>query len=156
NLVSLAGLWSLFGLAQIIRSEAGLMTSVVAGVVLRAAAIPEERLLRRFKSQLTTLAISVLFILLAADLSLDSVMALGWGGPLTVISLMWVVRPLNVWMCTWNSGLEWQQKFFLSWISPRGIVSASVASLFSILLTERGITGGDSIKALVFLTIIMT
>lgn len=156
NLVSLAGLWSLFGLAQIIRSEAGLMTSVVAGVVLRAAAIPEERLLRRFKSQLTTLAISVLFILLAADLSLDSVMALGWGGPLTVISLMWVVRPLNVWMCTWNSGLEWQQKFFLSWISPRGIVSASVASLFSILLTERGIAGGDSIKALVFLTIIMT
>jgi NhaP-type Na+/H+ or K+/H+ antiporter len=45
---------------------------------------------------------------------------------------------------------------FLSWVAPRGIVSASVASLFAILLTQRGINGGDSIKALVFLTIIMT
>ncbi len=156
NLVSLAGLWSLFGLAQTIRSEAGLMTAVMAGIVLRTASVPEERLLRRFKSQLTILAISVLFILLSADLSLASMVALGWGGPLTVVTLMWVVRPLNVWVCTWNSGLNWQQKFFLSWISPRGIVSASVASLFSILLTESGINGGDSIKALVFLTIILT
>ncbi|MEL7315612.1 MAG: NAD-binding protein, partial [Cyanobacteria bacterium J06559_3] len=35
-------------------------------------------------------------------------------------------------------------------------ISASVASLFGILLTERGISGGDAIKALVFLTIIIT
>jgi Trk K+ transport system NAD-binding subunit len=69
---------------------------------------------------------------------------------------MWVVRPINVWLCTWNSGLNWRQKLFVCWVAPRGIVSASIASLFAILLTQRGINGGDSIKALVFLTIIMT
>ncbi len=156
NLVVLAGLWGLFGLAQTIRSESGLMATVVAGLVLGASAVPEERLLLRFKGQLTVLAVSVLFVLLAADLSIASVFALGWGSVFTVLVLMFVVRPINVGLCTWNSGLNWRQKLFLCWIAPRGIVAASVASLFAILLTQRGINGGDSIKALVFLTIILT
>lgn len=156
NLVVLAGIWGLYGLAQSVRGESGLMAAVAAGIVVRAISIPEERLLRRFKGQLTIFSVSVLFILLAADLSIASVFELGSGSVLTVLVLMLVVRPLNIWACTINSGLDWKQKLFMSWISPRGIVSASVASLFAILLTERGINGGDSIKALVFLTIIMT
>ncbi|MFS8120622.1 MAG: cation:proton antiporter, partial [Microcoleus sp.] len=156
NLVVLAGLWGLFGLAEEVRSESGLMASVLSGIVLRAAAVPEERLLRRFKGQLTILAISVLFVLLAADLSLASVVALGWGSVFTVLALMWIVRPINIWVCTINSGLNWRQKLFACWVAPRGIISASIASLFAILLTQRGVTGGDSIKALVFLTIIIT
>jgi NhaP-type Na+/H+ or K+/H+ antiporter len=156
NLVVLAGVWGLFGLAQISRSESGLMAVVMAGIVLRAAALPDERLLRRFKGQLTTLCVSVLFILLAADLSIASIVALGWGSVLTVLVLMFVVRPLSVALCTLNSDLSWRHKLFIAWIAPRGIVSASVASLFAILLTREGITGGEAIKALVFLTIVMT
>jgi NhaP-type Na+/H+ or K+/H+ antiporter len=156
NLVVLAGVWGLFEAAQLVRGESGLMATVVAGIVLRAASVPEERLLRRFKSQLTILAVSVLFILLSADLSIASLFALGRGALFTVAVLMLVVRPINVWICTWNSDLNWRQKTFLAWVAPKGIVSASVASLFAILLTEKGISGGDAIKALVFLTIIST
>lgn len=156
NLVVLAVLWGLFTLAQTIRSESGVMTTVVAGAVFANSSVPEERLLRSFKGQLTILSVSVLFILLAADLSIASVFALGWGSLLTVLVLMFVVRPINILFCTWNSDLNWRQKLFLSWVAPRGIVSASVASLFAILLTQRGINGGDAIKALVFLTIILT
>ncbi len=156
NLVVLAGLWGLFTLAQFSQNESGLMATVIAGMVLGSSSLPEERLLRRFKGQLTILGVSVLFILLAADLSIASIFALGWGSLFTVLVLMFVVRPISVGVCTINSGLNWRQKLFLSWIAPRGIVSASVASLFSIFLTQRGINGGDSIKALVFLTIIMT
>lgn len=156
NLVVLAGVWSLFGLAQSIFSESGLMATVVAGIVLRAASLPEERMLRRFKGQLTVLCVSVLFVLLAADLSIASIFALGWGSILTVGVLMLLVRPVSIALCTLKSDLNWRQKLFLAWIAPRGIVSASVASLFAILLTEKGINGGDSIKAMVFLTIVMT
>lgn len=156
NLVVLAALWGLYGLGQGIRDESGLMATVVAGLVVRALSVPDERLLRRFKGQLTILAVSALFILLAADLSIESLFALGRGALLTVLVLMLVIRPVNIWLCTVSSDLNWRQKLFLSWIAPRGIVSASVASLFAILLTERGISGGDAIKALVFLTIIMT
>ena len=156
NLVVLAAVWGLFGLSQSLRSESGLMATVIAGIVLKASAIPEERLLKRFKGQLTVLCVSVLFILLAADLSIDSVFALGWGSVLAVLVLMVVVRPISIAVCTWNSNMNWRQKIFLAWIAPKGIVSASVASLFAILLTEKGINGGDAIKALVFLTILMT
>lgn len=156
NLVVLAGLWGLFGLSQTLINESGLMTAVVAGIMLRVASLREERLLRRFKGQLTILAISVLFILLAADLSIPSIFALGWGAVGTVLVLMLGVRPINILVSTWNSDLNWRQKIFLAWIAPRGIVAASVASLFAISLTNQGINGGDAIKALVFLTIILT
>lgn len=156
NLVVLAGVWGLFGLSQALKSESGLMAMVVAGIVLRASSLPEERLLRRFKGQLTVLGVSVLFVLLAADLSIASIFALGWGSVLTVLSLMFIVRPISVTFCTFNSTLNWRQKLFIAWVGPKGIISASVASLFAILLTQQGINGGESIKALVFLTIMMT
>ena len=156
NLVVLAGLWGLFVLSQILYSESGLMATVAAGITVKASGLPEERLLKRFKSQLTVLFVSVLFVLLAADLSIASVFALGWGSVIAVLVLMFIIRPLSVAICTWNSPLNWRQKIFLAWVAPKGIVSASVASLFAILLTDNGITGGDAIKALVFLTIMMT
>jgi Sodium/hydrogen exchanger family/TrkA-N domain len=156
TLVVLATVWGLFGAAQLLRSEAGLMAMVTAGIMLRSSELPEERLLKRFKGQLTTLSVSVLFILLSADLSIPSLLALGWEGVWTVLAIMLVVRPVSILLCTLQSGLGWRQKIFLAWIAPRGIVSASVASLFAIVLTDQGINGGDSIKALVFLTIILT
>jgi NhaP-type Na+/H+ or K+/H+ antiporter len=156
NLVVLAGVWGLFGLSQDLYSESGLMATVAAGIVLKASALPQERLLKRFKGQLTVLCVSVLFILLAADLSIDSLFALGWGSVGAVLVLMLVVRPISIAVCTSNSILNWRQKLFLAWVAPKGIVSASVASLFAIVLTEKGINGGDAIKALVFLTIMMT
>ncbi|WP_338440969.1 sodium:proton antiporter [Synechococcus elongatus IITB4] len=156
TLVVLASLWAIFGAAQAAVSEAGLLAVVIAGLLLRAVAIPDLEAIKTFKGQLTTLAISILFVLLAADLSIASLFALGWGGPLTVLALMLVVRPLSIGLCTWGSDLNWAQKAFLSWIAPRGIISASVASLFAILLTDRGLAGGAAIKAQVFLTILMT
>ncbi|MDJ0531608.1 MAG: cation:proton antiporter [Xenococcaceae cyanobacterium MO_207.B15] len=156
NLVVLAGVWGLFVLSQELYSESGLMATVAAGIVVKASSVPEERLLKRFKGQLTILCVSVLFILLAADLSLASMFALGWGSVLAVLVLMIVVRPISIAVCTGSSSLNWRQKTFLAWVAPKGIVSASVASLFGILLTEKGINGGDAIKALVFLTILMT
>lgn len=156
NLVVLASVWGLFSLAQMVRGESGLVVAVVMGIVLRAYNLPSEALLRWFNEQLSILANSVLFVLLAADLSITSVFALGWGSVLTVLVLMLIVRPINILISTWNQGFNWQQQLFLSWVAPRGIVAASLASLFSVSLSKEGINGGDSIKALVFLTIMMT
>jgi NhaP-type Na+/H+ or K+/H+ antiporter len=156
NLVVLAAVWGAFSLAQALRSESGLLVAVLMGMILRAAAIPEERLIRQFNEQLGILANSVLFVLLAADLSIASIFDLGWGSVLTVLTLMLIVRPLNILLSTWKQGFSWKQQFFLSWIAPRGIVAASMASLFALSLTEAGIVGGEAIKALVFLTILMT
>ncbi len=156
NSVVLAGALGVFVLAQSLRSEAGLMAVVLAGLVVRQKAAIAERGVRQFHGQLVVVAVSVLFILLTSTLSIKAVFALGWGSLATVLCLMLLIRPLSVWLCTLNSDLNWRQKLFVAWLAPRGIVAASVASLFAILLTERGITGGDALKALVFLTISLT
>ncbi|MBD2199559.1 MULTISPECIES: cation:proton antiporter [Calothrix] len=156
NLVVLASVWGLFSLAQVLQGESGLVVAVFMGIVLRANHLSSEPLLRHFHEQLSILSNSVLFILLAADLSIASVFALGWGSVLTVLVLMFIVRPVDILISTWNQGFDWQQQVFLSWVAPRGIVAASLASLFSVSLAKQGINGGDAIKALVFLTIMMT
>jgi len=156
NLVVLAAVWGAFSLAQALRSESGLLVVVLMGIILRAAVIPEERLIRQFNEQLGILANSMLFILLAADLAIANVFALGWQSVLTVLMLMLVVRPINISLSTWNRGFSWKQRFFLAWIAPRGIVAASMASLFAVSLTEESLSGGEAMKALVFLTILMT
>lgn len=156
NLVVLATVWGSFSLAQALRSESGLLAVVVMGIVLRSASVPDERLLRQFNEQLGILANSVLFILLAADLSIDQLFDLGQAGVIAVLVLMLVVRPINIVVSTWNRGFSWRQQFFLSWVAPRGIVAASMASLFAMTLSNQGVSGGDALKALVFLTILMT
>lgn len=156
NLIVLAVVWGSFSLAQALRSESGLLAVVIIGIVLRAAATPDERLLRQFNEQLGILTNSVLFILLAADLSIEQLFDLGQEGVIVVLALMLIVRPINVLISTWNRGFSWQQQFFLSWVAPRGIVAASMASLFAISLRNQGMSGGDALKALVFLTILIT
>ncbi|MBD2369002.1 MULTISPECIES: cation:proton antiporter [Leptolyngbya] len=156
NLIVLAVVWGSFSLAQALRSESGLLAVVIIGIVLRAAATPDERLLRQFNEQLGILTNSVLFILLAADLSIEQLFDLGQEGVIVVLALMLIVRPINVLISTWNRGFSWQQQFFLSWVAPRGIVAASMASLFAISLSNQGMSGGDALKALVFLTILIT
>ncbi len=156
NSVVLAAALGIYVAAQTLVDESGLAAAVTAGIVVRQVAQFQERQVRRFQGQLVLLAISVLFILLTANLSLPSVLALGWGAVGTVAFLMLGVRPLTVWLCTLGSPLSWRDKLFAAWLAPRGIVAASVSSLFAIVLAERNINGGEAIKALVFLTIAMT
>jgi NhaP-type Na+/H+ or K+/H+ antiporter len=136
-----------------ISSEAGLMCAVMQGVILANAGLYGTGRMRQFKEELTVLLLSFIFVALAADLPVAAVRALGWQGLAVVGALLWVARPLSVAVSTWGTDLRLGEKVFLSWICPRGIVAASVASLFGILLEEKGIPGGERLEALVFLTV---
>ena len=156
NLVALAAVWVVFAAAEAVLPEAGLMAAVAMGLVFQRSGVPEERRLRHFKEQLTVLGISVLFILLAADLPLAVVLQAGWPAVWTALILAFVVRPLAVALATWNSPLAWREKFFIAWIGPRGIIAASVASLFAFSLKAAGVGGGEGLLAYVFVTIFVT
>jgi NhaP-type Na+/H+ or K+/H+ antiporter len=156
NLVSLATVWGVFAVAEWLQSEAGIMAAVAMGLAMQQGAVPEERRLRRFKEQLTVLGISLLFVLLSANLPLGVVLAEGWRGLLTVLFLMFVVRPVSVWASLRRSTLTWRERAFISWIAPRGIVAASVASLFALTLGEAGFAEGQRVLAIAFLTIALT
>ena len=165
NLVVLAGVLALFAVSEWIAGESGLAAVVIAGMTVRRESIPEQHLLRRFKSELSVLFVSMLFILLSAHLRLSTIAAVGWGGVLVVLILMWVVRPVNVLVSTWRTGLDWRERLFLMWISPRGVVAISISSFIAILiqagspeLSRSGLGAGDgeALMALVFLTIAIT
>jgi NhaP-type Na+/H+ or K+/H+ antiporter len=156
NLVALAGVWVVFGAAEALLNESGITAAVAMGLAFQRGAVPEERRLRRFKEQLTVLAISMIFVLLAANLPLMVLRAEGWRGILTVLALMFVVRPVAVAISLRRSPLPWREKLFIAWISPRGIVAASVASLFALSLFDAGFSEGPRLLAITFLTIGLT
>jgi NhaP-type Na+/H+ or K+/H+ antiporter len=156
NLVTLAGAWVAFAAAEWLQTESGIMAAVTMGLAFQREAVPEERRLRRFKEQLTVLGISLLFVLLAANLPLSVIRAEGWRGLLTVLALMLVVRPASVFLALARSPMPLREKLFVAWIAPRGIVAASVASLFAVVLADAGFAEGSRLLALTFLTIALT
>ena len=156
NTLALAVAVTVFQISNALVHESGITAAIAAGMVVSHTSSHAKTKLLEFKEQLTVLLVATLFVLLAADVRLDRVQALGWPGVLTVATLMFVVRPLGVLASTRGTGLTGREKSFLSWLAPRGIVAAAVASLFALRLDEAGIDGGVELRALVFLVIAVT
>jgi hypothetical protein len=151
--------WATFQASEMLAPESGITAAVVAGLVVGNASSRDPQginELKEFKEQLTVMLIGMLFVLLAAGVRFEEIAALGERGLLVALALTVVVRPLQVVLCTTGSGLTTREKAFMSWISPRGIVAASVAALFYQRMTEIGIGGGEQIRGLVFLVIAAT
>lgn len=155
NLVALAGVFGIYFLSNSIETDTGILSVIMAGYSLQKENIPQLNTLKRFKGQLSIFLISVLFILISANLDISNIKNLGWKGFACVGILMFLIRPLAIFVS--NHGLlNFREKLFISWIGPKGIVSASVASLFGLILTKNGYHEGVIIESLVFLAILVT
>jgi NhaP-type Na+/H+ or K+/H+ antiporter len=162
NVFTLALVLALFQLSNATVPEAGILTVIVAGMVVGNVQNKGQRDLLEFKEQLTVLMIGMLFVLLAANVRVEQVIGLGWGGVATVAILMFVVRPLSIVVCAWKLGFNVREQVFLSWLAPRGIVAAVVASLIAQELSNTAekanvvIPGLEEFQPLVFLVIAFT
>ena len=154
--LTLGALFLLVAGTQVVLPEGGLPAAVSAGVVVGLRLDQRATQLDEWIAQLAQLAITVLFPLLAADLSWAELSPLGWGGVLCVLALSpvrWLVVQLS------GLGLEslgWRETLLVAWVAPRGIVTAAVASLFALELDQAGVPGGGTLKGLVFLTILLS
>ena len=154
--LSLGLLFLMYGVSEWLLPESALPASVAAGIVVGRRPGPHTAELDGLIQELAQLAITMLFPLLAADVSWSELSPLGWGGILCVLSLMLVVRPIGVGLATIGLPFRLEQRLFLGWLAPRGIVTAAVASLFAIRLEQAGILGAGRLQGLVFLTILIT
>ena len=154
--LTLGVLFLLYGSCEWLLPESGLPASVAAGFVVGRRPAIQVNELDQLIRELAQLAITMLFPLLAADVSWGELSPLGWGGVTCVLVLMIVVRPAAVSLATIGLPLDIRQRLFLGWLAPRGIVTAAVASLFSIRLEQAGVLGAGRLQGLVFLTILMT
>ena len=154
--LSLGMLFLMYGISEWLLPESALPASVAAGLVVGRRRNQHTADLDGLIQELAQLAITMLFPLLAADVSWAELSPLGWGGISCVLALMLLVRPIAVGLATTGLPLDLRQRVFMGWLAPRGIVTASVASLFSIRLEQAGILGAGRLQGLVFLTILMT
>ena len=156
NVVTLGLVLALFGICEARIPDSGILAVTLAGVVVGNAGTRVGRELREFNDHLTLALIALLFVLLAATVRIAEVRALGWPGLVTVGALLVLVRPANVIVSTLGTDLTIRERAFLSWVAPRGIVAAAVASIFAASLEAHDMPGGAELRALVFLTIAVT
>ncbi len=156
NVFTLALVLGVFVASDFMAGESGILSVVVMGMVLGNTKIEQLKSILHFKESLTVLLISILFILLAANINIkDLEYIMNWKVALVFISLIIVVRPLMVFISTFRSGLGYNDKLFISWVGPRGIVAAGIASLFGLKLTGV-IEGAEYLTPLVFMVVMGT
>ncbi len=154
--LTLGSLFLMFAGCELLLPESGLPAAVAAGVVVGRRPDTDAAELDELIRQLAQLAITMLFPLLAADVSWAELSPLGLGGVACVLTLMLLVRPVAIGLATIGLQLSLPQRALMSWLAPRGIVTAAVASLFAIRLEQAGVVGAGRLQGLVFLTILLT
>jgi len=157
NVVSLSFVLLIFVLSDQFAHESGLLSVVVMGMFLGNSDLPSLKELLYFKESLSVLLISILFILLSANISIEDLMLVyNWKTAILLAIIIFVLRPLAVFISTSGSSLKTNEKLFISWVGPRGIVAAGIASLFGTKLVLWGEPGGEYITPLVFVVVLTT
>ncbi|MCF6308360.1 MAG: cation:proton antiporter [Flavobacteriaceae bacterium] len=157
NVFALAAVLGVFVLSDAFAHESGLLAVVVMGMVLGNSNSKYIEELLYFKESLSVLLISILFILLSANMNMDQLLLIfNWNTAILFAVIIFIIRPLGVFLSTLNSGLHLNEKLFISWVGPRGIVAAGIASLFGITLVENGVKNAEFITPLVFMVVLGT
>ena len=157
NVFALAAVLGVFVLSDAFAHESGLLSVVVMGMVLGNFNSPYLKELLYFKESLSVLLISILFILLAANINIEDLLLIyNWKTAILFAVVVFVIRPIGVFLSTRGSSLKLNEKVFISWVGPRGIVAAGIASLFGLKLAKNGVEGAEYITPLVFMIVLGT
>ncbi|MCB4807236.1 cation:proton antiporter [Tamlana sp. 62-3] len=157
NVFALAAVLGVFILSDVFAHESGLLAVVVMGMVLGNSKSPYLKELLYFKESLSVLLISILFILLAANINFeDLLLVYNWNAAILFACVVFIIRPIGVFLSTQGSKLRLKEKLFISWVGPRGIVAAGIASLFGLTLADKGVTDAKYITPLVFMIVLGT
>jgi NhaP-type Na+/H+ or K+/H+ antiporter len=145
-----------FEFPNLLQGEAGLISVTAMGVTMANAKMPSINQLRHFKENIAVLFVSGVFVLLTANLSPDTLALLDWRAAAFVLVMLFVVRPVSVFISTMGVGLKWQERVLVGWIAPRGIVAVAVSGLFAAGATEVGAEGAEMLVPLAFAMVFAT
>ncbi|ATU74260.1 putative Na(+)/H(+) antiporter 2 [Gluconacetobacter sp. SXCC-1] len=141
---------------NLIMQGAGLMAATVFGMALANLQVTGISELQRIKESLGVIVVSCLFVLLTADLQRTLLAQLSLPIMALTFTVMFVVRPLGIFLSTIGASMSWQERLFVGWIAPRGIVAAAVAGVVGLQLREAGYPGANLITPAVFALIAST
>lgn len=147
---TLALVLAVYVLSNYVQAEAGLLAVTVMGVTLGNLGLPVMEEMRRFKEYLSTLLVSIVFILLSASLDPHALANLDWTVWLVVPALLLVVRPLTVALATLGSELGWRERVVAAWAAPRGVVAAATGGVLAPPLLAAGYQDAAALEPLLF------
>lgn len=145
-----------FTLSNQLAHESGLVAVTIMGITLGNLRGIHIDHIMDFKEHLSTLLVSLLFVVLAARLHWPLPPGMLMAGILVFLAAQFVIRPLSIVVATFRSSLSWPERTLLGYVSPRGVVAASVSSLFALRLGDLGVRGADALVPLVFILIMAT
>jgi len=146
NAFALASAMLIFGVTELIKPEAGLLSVTIAGLIVGLNKPRQLREVKAFKAEIVDLLIGLLFLLLVARLELQQfVNFFKLGGGWVLFSVILVIRPISIAVSSWGTSLKLREKALLSWVAPRGVVAASMASLFALSLQDKGDASGAAL-----------
>ena len=145
-----------FVLSNKIEHEAGLVAVTVMGVALANMHVSSMRSIHPFKENIAVLLVSGIFILLSASLKMEDLAYLNWSFGLFLVALLFLVRPATILLSLLGSDVPWNERLFLAWIAPRGIVLVAISGLFALRLSELGYADGNALISLSFAVVVAT
>ena len=154
--ILLAGALGVYAAGEAIQPETGLVGATLFGVVLANIDVTGIQELRRFKESLTVFLVSGLFILLTANIDRETVEMLSWPIARTTLVILFVVRPLAIWLATIGAKASWRERLLVGWIGPRGVVAAAIAGVAGERLDHAGYPDARLVLPLVFAVIAST
>ena len=148
-----------FTMAEVIMHETGMLAVTVMGLVLGRTKryVSSIGNVGHFVENVSVMLTSTVFILLTASLgreTLSQIFTLPIIG--FVLVMLFVVRPLSIWISTIGTELVWREKLLIGWIAPRGIVALTVAGYFAATLAEDGYEEATLLTALTFALVFIT
>ena len=145
-----------YAISDAVLEESGLLTVTVMGITLANTRLSSLTEMRRFKETVTVLLVSGLFVMLTASLSMAQLTGLEWGAFVFAAIVLFVARPVAIFLATIGAGLDWKERALVAWIAPRGIVAVAVAGLFGQALVENGVPDGAELTAISFVIVAAT
>ncbi|AXR77392.1 cation:proton antiporter domain-containing protein [Natrarchaeobaculum sulfurireducens] len=138
RLIVLAGIVVAYGGAEFVASETGIAAAAMAGFALGNVELPHREAVVDFLDDLSVVVLSFVFVALAALIDFGDIVRLGVAGLALVVAITMVIRPAVIYLATTNERFTTNERLFLSAVGPRGIIPASVATLFAVELQALG------------------
>lgn len=132
-------LLGIFAITDYILHESGLLAVTVMGVVIANSNLPSYTELRRFKEHATILLVSGVFVLLAANMDVETLRLINWNAAAMVAVVILLVRPLTVLFSLAFTNIPFRERLLVGLTGPRGVVLVAVAGLFGERLVAEGV-----------------
>ncbi len=142
--------------ADLIRQDSGFAAATIMGIALTNQRTLDVSSVLEFEGTVVQLLIGVLFVLISASVAPSTVSSLVGDGIALIAVMVLIVRPLAVALGTFRSSLTRNERMFMGWLAPRGIVAAATASAFGPALAKAGISGAQDVLPICFIAIFGT